>query len=411
MKKTFYFLALVAAAFFMSCEPVSEQAALSLEDYAAVHDRILTVDTHIDWPSRQLRSPDFDPGKRYEPGGMQSGQWDLVRMKEGGLDATFMSIYTGQRERSPEGDEGAKQHALQLIEITNKMVADYPDLAEIALTADDAYRIEKAGKRAIFMGMENGWPIGKDIKNVEMFYNLGVRYVTLSHSRNNDIADSSTDDELEWGGLSPFGEEVVREMNRLGMLVDISHVHDSTFYDVMRITKAPVVASHSSARAMCDHPRNMNDDLLRLVKENNGVVQLCLLGNYIKQFPPNEERDALRRKVRSNFRRYGSGEMSDEEKAEFEQNLSDLRNKFPRASLSDAVDHIDHMVKVMGIDHIGIGSDFDGGGGLANIDDVSEMPNITKELIARGYSEEDIRKIWGGNLMRVMRDAMKVAEK
>lgn len=406
-----YVLGLLLAMVLLSCGSEGKTTSEGAGRAASVHERVLTVDTHIDWPSRQLRNPDFDPGKRHEPGARGSGQWDLVRMKEGGLDAVFMSIFTRQGPRTVEGHARAKEHALELIEITENMVADYPQLAELATSPEDAYRIEKAGKRAIFMGMENGYPIGTDLSNVKMFYDRGVRYVTLTHSRNNEIGDSSTDEKQEWGGLSPFGEEVVREMNRLGMMVDISHVHDETFWDVIRVTQAPVIASHSSVRALRDHPRNMTDDMLRAVKENGGVVQLCLLGNYIKEMPPNPERQATLEPLQPKIRAWRRGELSDSEAAALRQEYEEINSKYPanRPTLQDAVDHIDHMVQVMGIDHIGIGSDFDGGGGLIGIDDVSEMPNLTAELLRRGYTEEDIRKIWGGNLMRVFREVNEVA--
>jgi len=379
----------------------------------ALHDKVLTVDTHIDWPSHQNRNSDFVPGERHEPGKFGSGQWDLIRMKEGGLDAAFMSIFTSQGPRTDEGHANAKAHALKLIELTKKMVADNPDKAEIALSPEDASRIEKSGKRAIFMGMENGYPLGADLSNVKMFYDLGVRYITLSHTRNNEISDSSTDSTKQWGGLSPLGEKVVREMNRLGIMVDISHVHDDTFWDVIAITKAPVIASHSSAFTLRDHPRNMNDEMLKAVRKNGGVVQVCLLGEYIKKMPPNPEREEALKPWQEKIRAMRRGELPAQEADSIRQVFQEINTKYPpnRPTLQDAVDHIDHMTKVMGRDHVGIGSDFDGGGGLNGINDVSEMPNITAELLKRGYSEKDIRKIWSGNLMRVFSDVMKVASK
>lgn len=379
---------------------------------AEIHHKVLTVDTHIDWPSHQLRSSDFVPRERHEPGKPGSGQWDLPRMKEGGLDATFMSIYTSQGARTDSGHAKAKAHALKLIDLTKKMVVDNPDMAEIALTPEEAYRIEKAGKRAIFMGMENGYPLGKELANVKMFYDLGVRYITITHTRNNELGDSSTDEKKEWNGLSPLGEQVVQEMNRLGILVDLSHVSDDLFWDVVAMTKAPVIASHSSARALCDHARNMNDEMLQAVKKNGGVVQLCLLGNYIKKMPPNPERDEAMKPLQDKVRAARRGELSDEESKTVMEAFQAVNAKYPakRPTVQDAVDHIDHMATIMGIDHIGVGSDFDGGGGLIDIDDVSEMPNLTKELLKRGYSEKDIRKIWGGNLMRVFSETIKVAQ-
>jgi membrane dipeptidase len=245
-----------------------------------------------------------------------------------------------------------------------------------------------------------------------MFHDLGVRYITITHSRNNELGDSSTDEKKEWEGLSPLGEQVVKEMNRLGIMVDISHVHDDLFGDVIALTKAPVIASHSSARALCDHARNMNDEMLKAVKKNGGVVQLCLLGEYIKKMPPNPERDAALAPLRPQLRAARRGELNEAEAQKVWAEYQALNEKFPenRASVKDAADHIAHMAKIMGVDHIGIGSDFDGGGGLIGIDDVSAMPNLTKELLRRGYAEKDIRKIWGGNLMRVFSEVIKVSK-
>lgn len=401
---------LIAASFTLATAQKSEDELN--RKTAEIHAKALTVDTHIDWPSNQLRNPEFVPSERHEPGKRGSGQWDLMRMKEGGLDGVFMSIYTSQGPRTDEGHAKAKEHALKLIEITKKMAADNPDLAEIALTPEDAYRLEKAGKRAIFMGMENGYPLGKDPANVKLFYDLGVRYITITHSRNNELGDSSTDEKKEWEGLSPLGEQVVKEMNRLGIMVDISHVHDDTFWDVVALTKAPVIASHSSARALCDHARNMNDEMLKAVKKNGGVVQVCLLGNYIKTMPSNPEREAAISPLREKLRAARRGELSDEEARKVWEEFQAINAKHPanRPTVQDAADHIDHMVKVMGVDHIGVGSDFDGGGGLVGIDDVAEMSNLTKELLKRGYSERDIQKIWGGNLMRVFSEVIKVSK-
>ena len=384
----------------------------SLDERAAeIHDEVLTVDAHIDWPIRQFLNPDFNPSVRHAPGERDSGQWDLIRMEEGGLDAVFMSVFTPQMERTDEGHAKAKEVAIKQIESTKKIVADNHDIAEIALIPEDAYRLEKAGKRAIFIGMENGYPIAKDPRNVKLLFDLGVRYITITHSKNNEIGDSSTDKQQEWGGLSPLGEEVVKEMNYLGIMVDISHVHDETFWDVIRLTKAPVIASHSSARALRDVPRNMSDEMLKAVKENGGVVQVCLLDNFIKKMEQIPEREAAMDQLREKRSAWFRGELKQEEIEKLKETYWKINEKYPknRPTLAEAMDHLDHMVKVMGIEHVGIGSDFDGGGGLVGIDDVSEMPNITKELLARGYTEDDIRKLWGGNLMRVFSEVIQVA--
>ena len=376
-----------------------------------IHNEVLTVDTHIDWPIQQFLNPDFNPSIRNTLGKWDSGQWDLVRMQEGGLDAVFMSIFTIQRERTDEGHTKAKEIALQQIESTQKMIADNPDIAEIALTPEDAYRLEKAGKRAIFMGMENGYPLAQDLSNIKLFFDLGIRYITLTHSKNNDLGDSSTDKQQEWGGLSPFGEEVVQEMNLLGMMVDISHVHDETFWDVIKLTKAPVIASHSSARAIRNVPRNMSDEMLKAIKENGGVVQVCFLDNFIKKMEQSPERKAALEQLKEERAAWVRGELSQVEIEKFREKSWQIEQQYPknRPTLAEAIDHLDHMVKVMGIEHVGIGSDFDGGGGLVGFDDVSQMPNITQELLARGYTKEEVRQLWGGNLMRVFSEVIRVA--
>ena len=388
----------------------SSQKSLS-ERSAQIHDRVLTIDSHIDWPMRQYLNPDFDPSIKHTLDRRNSGQWDLVRMQEGGLDAVFMSIFTPQKKRTKQGHAEAKEIALQQIELTKKMVADNPELAAIALTPKDAYRLEKTGIRAIFMGMENGYPLARDLGNVELFFDRGIRYITLTHSKNNELGDSSTDEQPEWGGLSPFGSQVIREMNRLGMMVDISHVHDETFWDVIKLTKAPIIASHSSARALRDVPRNLSDEMLRAIAKNGGVVQVCLLDDFIKEVKQTPEREAALQPLEAEKSAWLKGELSPAEAKKLREKYQEINAKYPKnqPSLTEAVDHIDRMVRVMGIDHVGIASDFDGGGGLVNISDVSQMPNITQELLARGYTEEEIRQLWGGNLMRVFNEVIAVA--
>ncbi len=373
---------------------------------ADIHEKVLTVDTHNDTPSMLMRS-DYNIAEKHDPrkGG---GKLDFPRMKEGGLDAVFFAVFIGQGPRTPEGNTKAMKRALAMYDKIHETVKNNSDLAEMAYTPDDAYRIEKEGKRAIFIGMENGYPIGNDLSMIQKYYNLGARYITLSHTKNNDICDSSMDS-TEHNGLSKFGEKVVAEMNRLGMMVDISHVSDSTFYDVLKITRAPVIASHSCARALCDNTRNINDDMLKKLAENGGVIQMCILSAYVKKPESNPERDKATKQLREKFQNYEK--MSGEEQKKARQEWQAIQEKYPQslATVSDMVDHIDHIVKVAGIDHVGIGTDFDGGGGLKDCYDVSEMGNITQELVRRGYTEEQIRKIWGGNLMRVFRQVEKAA--
>ncbi|MEM9005258.1 MAG: dipeptidase [Cyanobacteria bacterium P01_F01_bin.86] len=384
-----------------------------LDRAAIIHQAALTVDSHIDWPIRQSFNPDFDAGVGHATGAPGSGQWDLARMADGGLDAAFISIFTPQRALTEEGYAEAATLANQMIEWTEQLASDYADKAAIALTPADAYRFEQAGKRALFLGMENGYPLGTDIGAVQAFYDQGIRYITLTHSKNNQLGDSSTDEQQQWQGLSPFGEAVVHEMNRLGIMVDVSHVHDDTFWDVMRLTQAPIIASHSSARTVRDVPRNMDDTMLRAIKANGGVVQLCLLGDYIKAIAQSPEREAALAALAEEQAAWFRGDLSDVEVADLLAQYRAINAQYPevKPTVTDAMDHLDHMVAVMGIDHVGIGSDFDGGGGLADLEDVSQMLNITQALLDRGYTPDDIRKIWGDNLMRVFEAVIEVGNR
>lgn len=408
MISKFYFSAITQGfVFLLICGSGLFQDSESLEKRAArIHSEALTVDTHVDTPL-MLSQPDFDLGERHDPRN-RGGKVDLPRMKEGGLDAIFFAVFVGQGDRTPEGNEKAKERALGIFDAIHEAVKSHPDQAELALNPEDAYRIEKEGKRAIYIGMENGYPVGKDLSSIKRYYDLGARYITLCHTRNNDICDSSTD-EAEHGGLSSFGEKVVAEMNRLGMIIDVSHISDEAFHDVMRISKAPVIASHSCARALCDSPRNLDDDMLKKLAENGGVIQMCILSSYVKTPDPNPERDAARNALR---KKYGNfSDLSDEVRKKARDEWYALEKKYPRqlATVSDVVDHIDHIVRVAGIDHVGIGTDFDGGGGVEDCYDVSEMENITIELIRRDYSEEQVHKIWGGNFMRVFSEVVTVS--
>jgi membrane dipeptidase len=372
-----------------------------------IHAEVLTVDTHVDTPMKLLR-PDFDIGERHDPR-KSSSKVDLPRMKEGGLDAVFFAVYIGQGPRTPMGNSKAKERAIRTFEAIHETIKAHSKKAELALIPNDAYRIEKAGKRAIYIGIENGYPIGNDLSHIRQYYGLGARYITLCHSQNNDICDSSTD-KPEHHGLSTFGKNVVAEMNRLGMLIDVSHISDDAFYDVLEASKAPVIASHSCARALCDHPRNLNDNMLKKMAENDGVIQICVLSSYVKKSAPNPEREAAMKAFRQKYRKLRG--LSEKQEQDAQKERRALDKKYPRrlATVSDVVDHIDHIVRVAGIDHVGIGTDFDGGAGLEGCYDVSELGNITVELVRRGYLEEQIRKIWGGNFMRVFRKAIEVAE-
>ena len=367
-----------------------------------IHEKVLTVDTHCDTPMALLNHH-FDIGKRNEA---PANRVDFPRMKEGGLDAMFFAAFTGQRERTPENTEEAYQLANEMIDSVYAVCSEYSNLAKVAIHAGDAARIESTGKRAIYIGMENGFPIGQNIHRVKEFYDRGVRYITLCHSSNNDICDSSTDKKgPEHNGLSRFGRKVVKEMNHLGMMIDVSHMSDKSFYDVMKYSKAPVIASHSSVRSIAQHPRNMTDDMIRALAKNRGVIQICLLDDYVKDPDTTTIRYQKEKALRDLY--YSKYEtMTDDEKADIRKKFSEVREKYPKElpTVVDLVDHIDYVKDLVGIDYVGIGSDFDGGGGLADCADVSQFPNITREMLNRGYTEDEIRKVWGGNFFRVFKE-------
>ena len=394
----------------ISCSSQQTEADLATR-VSELHDKVLTVDTHADTPSRLLRE-DWDIGERHESTGRRASKIDLPRMAEGGLDAEFFAVFVGQGARTPEGYAAAKDRAYRMLDAIHKMCEDYPELVALATTPEDAYRIENEGKRAAFIGMENGYPIGRDLSMIEKYYDRGVRYITLCHSADNDICDSSTDrGGPEDNGLSEFGKEVVAECNRLGIMVDVSHASEKSFFDIIETTKAPIIASHSSVRALCDHPRNLTDEQLKALAKNGGVAQICFVSSFIKEQPPNPERDAALEALRE---KYGSRRNIQDEaaRAKVMEEYQEIYEKYPdeRTTLHELVDHIDHVVELIGVDHVGIGTDFDGGGGVEGCNDVSEMPNITEELLKRGYSEEDIQKIWGGNIMRVFSRVIEVSE-
>lgn len=374
-----------------------------------IHERVLTVDTHADTPLRMIE-PGFDLAERHDP--LETGsKVDYPRMKEGGLDAIFFAAFVAQDIRDNDGNERAKKLVTQMIDAVISSTEQNASLVGLALAPKDAYELERDGKRAIYLAIENGYPIGDDLKNIELFYDMGVRYITLVHSSNNDIADSATDSSgAEHEGLSAFGEEVVKEMNRLGIMVDVSHASDDVFFDAIAVSEAPIIATHSNARSVTEHQRNMSDEMLRLMAENGGVAQLTLLSSYLRDEPVNLERSAALQELRSSMKNVS--EMTPEERAEMRSAFNEINEKFPTppATVTDVVDHIDYMVKIAGIDHVGIGCDFDGGGGIEGVFDASEVMNITIELVRRGYSEEAIEKIWGKNVMRVFEEVQAVAE-
>lgn len=363
-----------------------------------IHEKTLTVDTHCDTPMDMARS-DFDLGERHTDGCV-----DFPRMIEGGLNAEFFAVFTSQGLRTDSVFNKVYGRALEVLATIHKNVEKNSDVAEIACSPDDAYRLKKTGKISAFIGIENGYPIGRDISRIRKFYDLGARYITLCHTRNNDICDSSTDPKgPENNGLSPFGGEVVKEMNRLGMMIDVSHISDKAFYDVLKLSGAPVIASHSSCRALCETPRNLSDDMLLALKNNGGVIQICILSGYIKTPDRNPELEAKLKELSEKYGDFGS--LPDDKRKLARSEYREIQKKYEKlGTVKDVVDHIDHVIQVIGVDHVGIGTDFDGGGGVEGCKNVAEMKNITVELLRRGYSRSDIAKIWGGNVMRVFRE-------
>ncbi|GAA4416317.1 dipeptidase [Nibrella viscosa] len=366
-----------------------------------LHQRILTVDTHADAPINMMK-PGFNIGVTHDTY-TEDAQIDYPRMKQGGMDAMFFAVYTPQGPRTPEGHQQAKDQAFSIFRSIYRSLQQYPDLAELATTPDDAYRLKKAGKRAIFIGMENGYPIGKDLSLVKAYYELGCRYITLAHFANNEICDSATDpDGPLHNGLSAFGREVVREMNRLGVLIDISHVSDNAFYDVLHTSKAPVIASHSNARALCDAPRNMTDDMIKAVAANGGVIQVNFVPEYLRK-PSEVHRQAIAKIRMATVGKVLDAAMQQRINAQIDSVNTHFAGEQP--TVADVARHIDYIAKLVGVEYVGIGSDFDGGGGVLGLEDVTRIENLTLELLKLNYSESDIEKIWGGNIMRVLQQA------
>ncbi len=426
----------------------------------AIHDRVMTLDTHVD----------FDPGS-FMPGQLNytqriTNQVDLTKMEEGGLDAVFFSVYVGQGPLDSAGYARAYATDTAKFNAIHRLAEQLaPDRIAIAYTADDARRIYASGKKVAFMGVENGYGIGTDISRVREFYNRGARYMSLSHNGHSQLSDSNTgeaNNEWMWNGLSPLGRQVVAEMNRWGIMIDVSHPSKQSMLQSIELSKAPVMASHSGARAMCNHSRNLDDESLRALQRNGGVVQLVAFRAYVKCDPAgtaartqaiaalNQEFGIAPATGRGGGAGRGAGagprgptagtpgpscsatggrggaapvmsaidsqvaRLAPERRAHYEERLRAIaaRNPaLPGATVKDFADHIDHVVKLIGIDHAGISSDFDGGGGVDGWNCALETINVTKELVRRGYTEEQIEKVWSGNLLRVLSEVERTAKR
>lgn len=389
-----------------------------VEKVKGIHERVITLDTHCD-----INVANFTDSVNYTQ--ELNTQVNIPKMEQGGLDVAWLIVYTGQDELTPDGYQAAYENAMAKFDAIHRLCEEIaPDQIGLAYTSDDVRRIVASGKKVAMIGIENGYPIGEDISNVKKFAELGGRYMSLSHNGHSQLSDSNTGEaDSVWlhNGLSDLGKQAIAEMNKWGIMIDISHPSKESMRQTIELSKAPIIASHSSARAVCDHSRNLDDEQLHWMKENGGVVQTVALGSYVNKEKSesfqNERRDIVvkmatemglelpqegdRRAMWQVYRQVMS------EKGEL---VDSLTASLERPNVSDFVDHIDYMVEKMGIDHVGISSDFDGGGGIDGWNDASETFNVTLELVRRGYTEEEIAQLWSGNLLRVLDEVQKIAQ-
>ncbi|MCK8480631.1 dipeptidase [Flavihalobacter algicola] len=393
----------------------------------AIHERVITLDTHCD-----INVKNFTDTINYTQN--LESQVNLPKMKAGGLDVAWFIVYTGQDTLTDEGYKKAYDNAMSKFNAIHKLVEDIaPDQIELALNSNDVRRIHSSGKKVAMIGIENGYPIGTDISNVEKFYNLGARYMSLSHNGHSQLCDSNTgeaDDVWLHDGLSDLGKEVIKEMNRLGMMIDVSHPSKESMRQIIELSEAPIIASHSSARALCDHSRNLDDEQLQWMKENGGVIQTVAFQAYTnkeKNDTRNEAILAIRKDIAKSlgatwYEWSETKTLSEADKNAFydvrakivklaDEKASQIKDFPPKVNVSDFVDHIDYMVEKIGLKHVGISSDFDGGGGVDGWSDASETFNVTLELVKRGYTEDQIEQLWSGNLLRVLDEVQAVATK
>ncbi|WP_299123104.1 dipeptidase [uncultured Winogradskyella sp.] len=410
----------------MNCKSeISEENQL-IENAKGIHERVITLDTHCD-----INVKNFTDSLNYTQD--LDTQITLPKMKVGGLDVAWLIVYTGQDSLTKTGYEKAYDNAMSKFNAIHKLVNDIaPDDIELAVTSDDVIRINAKGKKVAMIGIENGYPIGLDINNVEKFYKLGARYMSLSHNGHSQLCDSNTGErDSIWlhNGLSDFGKIVLKEMNRVGMMIDVSHPSKESMKQMIELTKAPIIASHSSARALCNHSRNLDDEQLGWLKENGGVVQTVAFKSYLNT-EKYEARDKVLHKLRKEvmdslgtpiIERGEIANISETEREAYYSNFIKMRvivkeksksmpDLPPAVDVTDFVNHIDYLVEKIGIDHVGISSDFDGGGGIEGWSDASETFNVTLELVKRGYTEAQIEQLWSGNLLRVLDEVEAVAE-
>jgi membrane dipeptidase len=378
----------------------------------AIHDRVITLDTHVDINPATFR-PDCNYTQRL------TTQVNLPKMKEGGLDVAFLIVYVGQGPLTPEGYAGAYAQAIEKFDAIHRLTEQIaPQEIGLALTPADAVRIAKSGRKVVVIGMENGYPIGTDIARVEEFWRRGGRYLSLAHNGHNQLSDSNTGEttkDAPNGGISPLGRAVIAEMNRLGIMVDVSHVSKTSMLQAAELSKAPIIASHSAVRALANHRRNLDDEQLLALKTSGGVVQIVALGDFIRVQPASG--GSATSATGAGARGAGAASCPVEDASAMSADAGRLKaaptDRAPtgRATVKDLVDHIDYAVKLIGIDHVGISSDFDGGGGIEGWNSAAETFNVTLELVRRGYTEPQIAKLWSGNLLRVWGEVEAVARR
>lgn len=375
-----------------------------------LHESAIVLDTHLDTPSN-LHRPGWNILERHDQDG-EFAQVDLPRMKQGGLDGGFWVIYTAQGKRDEAGNREARDHGLVRLAAIREMVAAHPEDFELAFTADDAVRIEKSGKRVVFISMENASPLASDPSLLAAYHKLGLRMLGITHTRNNGFGDSSTDPaSSDSGGLSDKGRALIEEANRLGILLDASHASDQVFDQLIELSKAPIVLSHTSADAIYDHPRNIDDARIRKLASKGGVIHVNAYSGYLIDVPKIPQREAEMEVLEKRFGEYSR--LSPAQIQQWRRDQAEIDRKYPvpRANLDDYMRHLLHILKVAGPEHVGIGADWDGGGGVTGLEDVSALPHITERLLAAGYNEQDVRNIWGGNLLRAMQAVQAAADK
>ncbi|MHB1207957.1 MAG: dipeptidase [Rhodospirillaceae bacterium] len=389
--------------------PASAQDAVLLARAKALHAKIITIDTHVDIPL------DFSTGAydMMKPG-PRGQQVHLPTMISGGYDAPFFIVYVGQGERNTAGYAQALGDAFTKFGAIHKLAEQlYPDKIGLALTAADARRIHASGRKVAFIGLENGYPMGKDLRLLDQFYDFGARYFGPTHNGHNDLGDSAQprrdEPAAEWNGLSPLGKQVVKRLNELGIMVDVSHSSAKATMDMISLSATPVIASHSGVKGVMDHPRNLTDEALDAIKRTGGVVQIVAFDGYLRAVPPEKTAAIAAVRKEMGIQPGEFSKMSPEAERAYDAKLAEIDKKWPKANLEDLGDHIDYAVKRMGVDHVGVSSDFNGGGGIDGFNSSGEAINVTMELLKRGYTDDQIGKIWGGNLLRVMEKAEQYA--